>query len=383
MKLSQRRKIKLSFNLLCAIVVAVMVSYWLYKYEVEDRDITVVDYSSFEEAKNVRFPLATICLRNPFIDVKLKQFNENITKELYIKYLKGEYFEDQYQYIDYRDVTLNLNDYFTFAWDRWRNESTYHNSSIEFDHKEIWSGFPVPKSFLRCFVLKENMDSYRYVNSISLTYDEQKLFSHFSPDNTNPLSLIVAFHYPGQLFLSKDVKIINVNPKRRYRGMYKAMEFIFHIQSFEVLKRRHTKHKECIEDTYFYDKKVLDESLKKKGCRRPYHNGYQSLPLCKIEKNEFEYILEKNQSRTQTKDEILNVRKLNMLLACERISQIRIITSKAWKDEEPQKRTFSLKINYPQEVKIITQSKEVDIHSLIGNIGAYLGLFMGMLIYFS
>ena len=224
------------------------------------------------------------------------------------------------------------------------------------------------------------MDNYRYVNSIILTYDEQKLFSHFSPDNTAFLSLIVAFHYPGQLFLSKDVKIINVNPRRKFRGMYKAMEFIFHIQSFEVLKRRHTKHKECIEDTYLYDKKVLDESLKKKGCRRPYHNEYQSLPLCKVEKNEFGYILEKNQSRTQTKDGILNVRKLNMLLACERISQIRIITSKAWKDEEPQKRTFSLKINYPQEVKIITQSKEVDIHSLIGNIGAYLGLFMGMLI---
>ena len=382
MKSSQRRKIKFGFNLLCAIIVAFMVSYWLYKYEVEDRDITVVDYSSFEEAKHVRFPLATICLRNPFIDAKLKQFDENITKELYIKYLKGEYFEDQYQNIDYRDVTLNLADYFTFAWDRWRNESKYHNSSIEFDHKEIWSGFPVPKSFLRCFVLKENMDSYRHVNSISLTYDEQKLFSHFSPDNTNSLSLIVAFHYPGQLFLSKDVKIINVNPRRRYRGMYKAMEFIFHIQSFEVLKRRHTKHKECLEDTYFYDKIVLDESLKKKSCRRPFHKEYQSLPLCKIEKNEIGYILEKNQSRTQTKDGILNVIKLNMLLACERISQIRITTSKAWKDEESQKRTFSLKFNYPQEVKIITQSKEVDIHSLIGNIGAYLGLFMGMVLYF-
>ena len=162
--------------------------------------------------------------------------------------------------------------------------------------------------------------------------------------------------------------------------MYKAKEFIFHIQSFEVLKRRHTKHKKCLEDTYFYDKRVLDESLKKKGCRRPFHLEYQSLPLCKVAKNEFGYILEKNQSRSQAKDGILNVTKLNMLLACERISQIRIITSKAWKDEEPQKRTFSLKFSYPQEVKIITQSKEVDIHSLIGNIGAYLGLFMGMLI---
>ena len=35
-------------------------------------------------------------------------------------------------------------------------------------------------------------------------------------------------------------------------------------------------------------------------------------------------------------------------------------------------------INYEKRwVKIIQQSKEVDIHSLIGNIGGYVGLFLG------
>ena len=38
---------------------------------------------------------------------------------------------------------------------------------------------------------------------------------------------------------------------------------------------------------------------------------------------------------------------------------------------------WSLSIFYPEEVKIITQSKDVDVHSLIGNIGGYLGLFLG------
>ena len=36
-------------------------------------------------------------------------------------------------------------------------------------------------------------------------------------------------------------------------------------------------------------------------------------------------------------------------------------------------------IHYPDEFKVIMQSKEVDIHSLIGNIGGYLGLFLGNL----
>ena len=36
-----------------------------------------------------------------------------------------------------------------------------------------------------------------------------------------------------------------------------------------------------------------------------------------------------------------------------------------------------LGIVFPQNIKIITLSKEVDIHTLIGNIGGYIGLFLG------
>ena len=33
--------------------------------------------------------------------------------------------------------------------------------------------------------------------------------------------------------------------------------------------------------------------------------------------------------------------------------------------------------NFRKEVKVISQSKEVDGHSLVGNIGGYIGLFLG------
>ena len=39
--------------------------------------------------------------------------------------------------------------------------------------------------------------------------------------------------------------------------------------------------------------------------------------------------------------------------------------------------TFKIRMEYPDEIKTISQVKEVDIHSLIGNIGGYLGLFLG------
>ena len=44
-----------------------MVGYWLFKYEVEDRSIGVVDYELFREAEDIKLPVASLCFENPFI----------------------------------------------------------------------------------------------------------------------------------------------------------------------------------------------------------------------------------------------------------------------------------------------------------------------------
>ena len=38
---------------------------------------------------------------------------------------------------------------------------------------------------------------------------------------------------------------------------------------------------------------------------------------------------------------------------------------------------FPLIIYYPDKVKYVTQYQAIDIHALIGNIGGYIGLFLG------
>ena len=58
--------------------------------------------------------------------------------------------------------------------------------------------------------------------------------------------------------------------------------------------------------------------------------------------------------------------------ACQRISKLGFDA-----ESTPPINFWRLTILYPEEVKIITQSKEVDGHSLVGNIGGYIGLFLG------
>ena len=50
-----------------------------------------------------------------------------------------------------------------------------------------------------------------------------------------------------------------------------------------------------------------------------------------------------------------------------------IETEKHWSEE-----AFNVAVTYPEYAKVIEQSKDVDIHALIGNIGGYVGLFLGI-----
>ena len=55
------------------------------------------------------------------------------------------------------------------------------------------------------------------------------------------------------------------------------------------------------------------------------------------------------------------------------------ITHDVAKGLNPMNKEFWLNIQYPRRAKIVTQSPAVDTNALIGNIGGYIGLFLGML----
>ena len=49
------------------------------------------------------------------------------------------------------------------------------------------------------------------------------------------------------------------------------------------------------------------------------------------------------------------------------------------RDKVYKEELIQIAVGYPEQVKIISQSRAVNIESLIGNIGGYIGLFLGML----
>ena len=112
---------------------------------------------------------------------------------------------------------------------------------------------------------------------------------------------------------------------------------------------------------------VREKHIMKKGCTLPYFRSYQSFEKCDTQ----EKIKESTFNRQ-------NVRTKYYPVSCQRLSKISYKTD--WRDFT----YFGLKedeweigIMYPQYFRTIKLSKEVDFHSLVGNVGGYVGLFLG------
>ena len=60
---------------------------------------------------------------------------------------------------------------------------------------------------------------------------------------------------------------------------------------------------------------------------------------------------------------------------CQIMSNVRSSTKISSMEKENY--TLYIILEYPEQMKIITQLKEIDFQTLIGNIGGYIGLFLG------
>ena len=111
-----------------------------------------------------------------------------------------------------------------------------------------------------------------------------------------------------------------------------------------------------------FDDIVWKTHITRNGCRAPYDRPYDSFLKCAekedIQKSMFDFNVVGSKYYPK---------------ACQRISKLAFSHQLFWGT----KGRLSFRLTYPTEVKIITQSKEVDIHGLIGNIGGYIGLFLG------
>ena len=87
------------------------------------------------------------------------------------------------------------------------------------------------------------------------------------------LDMYFIIHYPGQFFLFKP------NEARRF-SMIQLGSTNIRFQELEILKRRNSRDRKCLNKLHEYDKAIIDEFLIKKACRPPYLAGHKMYHKC-------------------------------------------------------------------------------------------------------
>lgn len=352
----RREFFKVPFTIICIFGAVLMVGYWFYKFGIEDRDIGVVDYVSLDKTKDFKRPDFAICFSHFILVNKLIEANPNVTPAMYFHYLIGNNAYDQFLNIDYENVTLDLKNYLIKNMIKDSNGNFIRLNSYDLIHKTIFNGFH-KNGFVKCFTTAiKQIEPLKDVEEFHLSYNKTKIFDDLGLPRDKILPIHTNVFYPGQFLLE-------VN-RMKYHAMHgrKSGGANVFIQSIEMLKRRNSHNKKCHENGEFYDDMVIQKHVQSIGCRAPYIAKYQSFPICT---NSLDV---KN-----SKMDFYQTRKQYFLKACQRISKIQDAVVHFNNADGK----WTLSVIYPDEIKIITQSKEVDGHTLVGNIGGYIGLFLG------
>lgn len=343
------------FSTVCVTGLLLMVSYWYYKFEVEDRDIGVVDYLSFDEAKGLDLPSFVFCFQDPFAETRIQEVIPNVSTNSYVRYLNGEVFDGKFERVRYENVTINLKDYFTHAFIELTDGTLIRKQKNDLKHEIIFNGFYQKNYFLRCQSVLVDKENIRKIKNMYFYYNKQKMFEDIQVPPQHSLKVYTGVYYPNQF-------LVEVHPlKYMYLSrMHGGLNVV--IEGIEILKRRYSHNRQCKKDGRFYDNLVMQRHIESIGCRPPYLSPNNSYPMCRNIKD-----------MKKSKYAFNDVRSKYYSKPCQRISKLDH-EAKLWTHGAG---IFSIAIMYPEEVKIITQSKEVDGHTLIGNIGGYIGLFLG------
>ena len=204
----------------------------------------------------------------------------------------------------------------------------------------------------RCFEIQVEAKYSKYVYGMGFTF-KATMISLLSQIEM----VFVHFHYPGQLF--RDFRADHIIWKNSKNTTHFTA---FKMDTIEVLRRRSKTKEKCLRDPHRYDELKLEKIIKRTGCKAKYHSILDDYPICK------------------DKEELANFEGINMgnenfSLPCEEMSHISFKTLDHGKDYGYG--LYPFHVAYPEKMKMITQKQAIDIHALIGNIGGYMGLFLG------
>ena len=308
----------------------------------------------------------SICFANSFPMSNETFGNTTDSKsKTYSKYLQGDVeFNDNFWMSLFGRNNWNISDYlknitvFHYLKDEKHTEAMETFSSLRdcpfITFENNFQGFN-NGSFGRCFEMKVKEKYSRYVSMVFLGFKNK--FENIARQSQYQAAF-VRFSYPGQLLLD----FIPDEYLWKYPSDRNTIAG-FNIDSVEILRKRNKKTNKCLEDSINFDSFWLKQVIRRTGCKAPYHNLLDDIKIC----NDFEKL---------AIFDLFNFLHEEFIPPCEETPHLSFkpLRNEIWDNFG----LYPIVVKYPRKFKMITQQQALDIHALIGNIGGYIGLFLGL-----
>ena len=346
------------FKASCLLAASIMIGYWVYKFHKND-DIASIEYKSIMDLDDVVLPELSLCLREPFLTEPLNKIG--VTKLEYHEYLMGiRNSTKNYQNIDHNNVTLNIFEYFVRAGIRYNHKNKQvigdcydtRNCSY-FNFKNNYNGI-MKGTFFKCFGVEINKLFSKHIDFFLLLFNKNLSYVIGEAGAS-----VLSFNLPNQLIRN----FHGMQPFRWSNDTELGIDLL-EVSSIEILERRNKKEEPCTDDWMSYDKTIEQRHLESVGCRAPYQAIQSEIPVC--------------DTKEKMNESLMNIQELAQKYdpPCKEMPNI-VYNYGIAKHEAELGDNIALYVSYPDKWKIIRQSQVVDVHALIGNIGGYIGLFLG------
>lgn len=380
----------------------------------DDEDVSMITYKHFHDSEDGIYPSFSMCFYNPFKKEKLEMYGVNIS--LYSEYLQGMYWDPIMEKIDYEEVTLQIDDHLCdvtmdahdLTWIDYQSMKAKHHKTFgnrchntkNLSYHKVTEPYVHYKSgFNKCFTF-----DIPYQPQNSITYFSINLRSTIFPNGLRPpradfdvkrgtgSGFYIAFHYPQQFFRADRTIKRTWNPLVHIHGndsneeleqrnkLRKNYEMRFRISDLTVSKMRHrsnwqSKSKQNCNPVWKKDDQMsMSAVMEKAGCKLPYWDADEKLETCtsKEAMRQVQPLSNVNISK-EFPPPCLSIKKITY-----QYEEVELKDDVGYSTAENNSSWFRIVLLfYDQTYKEISQIKAYDMEMLIGNIGGYLGLFLG------
>ena len=298
---------------------------------------------------DIELPDVSLCIKDSFIEQRLNDLGTNTSA--YLKHLSGDNFNEHLASINYTDVTLNLGQYHNSTTVLYNGKFGYN---IEGQIQPRLNVFRY-SIFLKCYGFGLKHSNLQNINYVGYEFLLNPVLQHFLTNK-----VIYAFlHSPSQILLTNNAQVVSFDSNQTYSG-----NLVIKITKVEVVKQRSIPKVPCVLRWRDWNDLVFLKHIRDIGCIPSYQESHRNFPVCS--------------TTNETKrwyNIIHTIRNELDYLPCQQMPRIdfQLTNDMLY----ARKGVLGIYVGYPEQMKVITQSRAVDVNTLIGNIGGYIGLFLG------